>query len=107
MAELPAISRDFARAFANYEQALPPAHPGSGWTRFVCISDTHSRIFPVPDGDVLLHAGDLSSWGHPEQVEGTLTWLRSLEHPTKIVIAGNHDVSLSLAEAIHTSVVAS
>ncbi|KAF8078148.1 Metallo-dependent phosphatase-like protein [Lyophyllum atratum] len=88
------ISTDFARVFVDYEQASPPAHPGNGWTRFVCVSDTHSRIYAVPEGDVLLHAGDLSSWGHPEQLEVTLTWLRTLEHPCKIVIAGNHDLCL-------------
>ncbi|KAG6897840.1 hypothetical protein C0992_010328 [Termitomyces sp. T32_za158] len=74
--------------------ASPPPHPGSGWTRFVCISDTHSRPFPVPDGDVLLHSGDLSSWGYPSQVDMTLKWLQELNHPAKIIIAGNHDLCL-------------
>ncbi|PNI48552.1 MPPED1 isoform 3, partial [Pan troglodytes] len=31
-----------------------------GYTRFVCVSDTHSRTDPIqmPYGDVLIHAGD-------------------------------------------------
>ena len=41
--------------------------------RFVCISDTHnvSGITPdiVPDGDVLLHAGDFSNVGLPQDIE--------------------------------------
>ncbi|GLB35148.1 putative metallo-dependent phosphatase [Lyophyllum shimeji] len=94
MSEPSNISTASAKVFATYHPESPPAHPGSGWTRFVCISDTHSQIFPVPDGDVLLHAGDLSSWGHPEQVEVTLTWLSSLGHPVKIIIAGNHELCL-------------
>lgn len=31
-----------------------------GYTRFVLVSDTHTRTFPVPPGDILLHAGDLT-----------------------------------------------
>jgi len=72
-----------------------PKHPGPGWTRFVLISDTHTRThYAVPEGDVLIHAGDLSSWGRVEQLEPTAVWLRSLPHPKKIVIAGNHDFCL-------------
>lgn len=59
-------------------------HPGDGWTRFVCISDNHSRKFDVPSGDVLLHAGDLSSWGEYKQLEKTVKWLETLDHPTKM-----------------------
>ena len=40
--------------------------------RFVCISDTHNRNglqnLHVPDGDVLLHAGDFSMVGRPEEI---------------------------------------
>jgi hypothetical protein len=61
-----------------------PAHPGPGWTRFVCVSDTHSRKYRVPSGDVLLHGGDLSSWGHPLELATTIEWLKSLDHPVKM-----------------------
>ncbi|KAH7919901.1 Metallo-dependent phosphatase [Leucogyrophana mollusca] len=82
-----------ARVYTDFHHKLPP-HPGSEWTRFVCISDTHSRVFPVPPGDVLLHAGDLSSWGSLDELRPTVEWLKSLEHPVKIMIAGNHDLCL-------------
>ncbi|KAF8126532.1 Metallo-dependent phosphatase-like protein [Boletus edulis] len=72
---------------------LPP-HPGPGWTRFVCISDTHSRTYRVPSGDVLLHGGDLSSMGESLQLVTTIEWLKSFDHPVKIVVAGNHDMCL-------------
>lgn len=65
------------------EREVPP-HPGLGWTRFVCISDTHSDIFRVPFGDVLLHAGDLSSYGSIPQLSRTIDWLVSLQHPIKM-----------------------
>lgn len=75
-------------ATARIYENLVPAHPGSDWTRFVCISDTHSRTkFAIPPGDVLLHAGDLSSWGEPKQLEKTLEWLKTLDHPTKMYLA--------------------
>jgi hypothetical protein len=45
----------------SWDLKNPPERPRDGiWTRFVCVSDTHCKIFPVPDGDVFLHAGDLS-----------------------------------------------
>ncbi|KAI0076960.1 Metallo-dependent phosphatase [Panus rudis PR-1116 ss-1] len=72
---------------------LPPK-PGSGWTRFVCISDTHSHTFPVPEGDVLLHSGDLTHTGKLSQMKVTTDWIRELPHPHKIIIAGNHDLTL-------------
>ncbi|KAI0057098.1 Metallo-dependent phosphatase [Artomyces pyxidatus] len=86
-----ALSTPSAAVYDDYGKA-PPSHPGEGWTRFVCISDTHSRVYPVPPGDVLIHAGDLSSWGSFAQLEVTVKWLMELPHPTKVVIAGNHDV---------------
>ncbi|KAJ2915707.1 hypothetical protein MD484_g4707, partial [Candolleomyces efflorescens] len=59
------------------------------WTRFVCISDTHSRIFEIPDGDVLLHAGDLTTWGHKEDMEEVLDWLCGLKHKVKMCAVFN------------------
>lgn len=76
------IVSDSACVYLSYESV--PEHPGEDWTRFICISDTHSATLPVPSGDVLLHAGDLSSYGENEQLEVTLQWLKSLPHPTKM-----------------------
>lgn len=61
--------------------------------RIVCVSDTHGqgRDLAVPDGDVLVHAGDLTGMGTLAQLAKEATWLRSLPHRTKVVIAGNHD----------------
>jgi len=62
--------------------------------RLVCISDTHSlhrRIPYVPDGDVLIHAGDCLGAGTLDNVEDLNDWLGTLPHQYKIVIAGNHD----------------
>ncbi|TFK21206.1 hypothetical protein FA15DRAFT_672766 [Coprinopsis marcescibilis] len=67
---------------------------GGQWTRFVCISDTHSKTFDVPLGDVLLHSGDLSNLGTVRGLTATMEWLYGLPHKVKIIIAGNHDLTL-------------
>ncbi|KAJ3995114.1 Metallo-dependent phosphatase-like protein [Lentinula boryana] len=84
-------SRDIV--YLEYDPSnLPP--PSSGYTRFICVSDTHARQFPVPDGDVLLHSGDLTNTGTIAEFEKTMDWIRSLPHKWKIIIAGNHDLPL-------------
>ncbi|MCB9733701.1 MAG: metallophosphatase domain-containing protein [Deltaproteobacteria bacterium] len=69
--------------------------------RVVCISDTHLRhgALTVPDGDVLVHAGDLLGHGLVDEVEEVDLWLAALPHRHKIVIAGNHDWCFEKAPA--------
>lgn len=66
-----------------------------GYTRFVCISDTHSRTdtIQMPYGDVLLHAGDFTELGLPSEVKKFNDWLGTLPYEIKIVIAGNHELT--------------
>jgi len=59
--------------------------------RVVCISDTHSNKTPIPNGDVLIHAGDLTNSGSFEDIQAQIDWLATLPHREKIMIAGNHD----------------
>lgn len=62
--------------------------------KLVCISDTHSlhkQLPPLPDGDVLIHAGDFSSLGYLHEVRNFTEWFQSQPHKHKIFIAGNHD----------------
>jgi Icc-related predicted phosphoesterase len=65
-------------------------------TRIVAISDTHNkhRALKIPDGDILVHAGDLTDMGDLADVEDFNDWLGTLPHPQKLVIAGNHDFCL-------------
>ena len=37
-------------------------------TRIVCISDTHNCTVKLPEGDVLIHAGDLTNQGSYSEV---------------------------------------
>lgn len=63
--------------------------------RIVAISDTHGmhhRMFhPIPDGDVLIHCGDMTGHGSLPEVSAVARWLGDQPHKHKIAIAGNHD----------------
>ncbi|PPQ88305.1 hypothetical protein CVT24_002818, partial [Panaeolus cyanescens] len=65
------------------------------FTRFVLISDTHARTFPIPPCDVLLHSGDFTNTGSLKDVERVVEWMEGLRGVgVKIIIAGNHDITL-------------
>ena len=60
------------------------------------ISDTHNKHNQVtsllPGGDVIIHAGDVSSMGYKHELQQFLKWFNNLDNYThKIFIAGNHD----------------
>ena len=61
--------------------------------RIVCVSDTHGwhRDVAVPDGDLLVHAGDITRKGELDTVADFDRWLGGLPHPHKVVVCGNHD----------------
>lgn len=75
-------------------------------TRLLIISDTHegrstedystNGAFrqPLPKADVLLHSGDLTMIGATSENEKALDFLETIDAPLKLVIAGNHDLSL-------------
>ncbi len=69
--------------------------PDSPPIRIVCISDTHCLTsVHIPDGDLLIHAGDLTNAGTPAELQAQIDWLDSLPHKHKVAIAGNHDTYL-------------
>ena len=75
--------------------SIPP--PTGHSIRVVCISDTHNgqdQIPPLPSGDILVHAGDLTDNGTIEELKLALEWLSNQPHPHKIFIAGNHEKCL-------------
>lgn len=63
-------------------------------TKIVCISDTHNyhKRVVVPDGDILVHAGDFCGRGDPLEVGHFLDWMEGLPHNLKLVVPGNHDI---------------
>ena len=60
---------------------------------FITISDTHGQHsnLDLPYGDVLIHAGDVSSRGTEYEIRSFLDWFERLDYKYKIFIAGNHD----------------
>ena len=61
--------------------------------RIVCLSDTHNcnNQISVPDGDVLIHAGDATIQGTIDEIVLFNEWFSNLPHQHKIFVAGNHD----------------
>ncbi|HSS43975.1 MAG TPA: metallophosphoesterase [Thermoanaerobaculia bacterium] len=74
-------------------------------TRIVCVSDTHNRQgqFEVPDGDVLIHAGDLTGRGTLPEITAVNDWFGRLPHTNRVVIAGNHDFLFERENALARS----
>jgi len=71
--------------------------------RIVALSDTHSlhNKVTVPDGDVLIHAGDFMNTGYDfNEAKYFAEWWNALPHKTKILVAGNHDRQMESNEKI-------
>ncbi len=64
--------------------------------RLVCISDTHNQHekLNIPHGDVLIHAGDFTGTGTHRQVISFVRWFANQPHKYKVLVAGNHEVTL-------------
>ncbi|PPQ76430.1 hypothetical protein CVT24_013326 [Panaeolus cyanescens] len=93
----------YAPNYQSPEQTLnnPPDPPNK--IRIVCISDTHNTHAnqPVlPEGDILIHSGDLTVSGTTTELHNALSWLASQPHKHKIFIAGNHDSCLADPETV-------
>lgn len=77
--------------------------PNATPIRVVCISDTHCNIppSPIPDGDLLIHAGDLTDNGTVSEIQQQIDWLKTLLRKSTsnsssgfqhvVVVCGNHD----------------
>ncbi|KAL7923429.1 Metallo-dependent phosphatase-like protein [Trichoderma austrokoningii] len=109
--------------------SLDPSSPTIK-TRILIISDTHTTVpqtkddnsadtddelskpgalihcatgfrSPLPEADVVLHCGDLSTRGKPDEIRKTFAMLRGLRAPLKLVIAGNHDLAFDDSHSYH------
>ena len=65
--------------------------------KLVCLADTHCNHWELtmPEGDILVFAGDMCGYGRMEEVVDFNTWLGTLDYRNIIVIAGNHDWTFS------------
>lgn len=63
-------------------------------TKITFISDTHNKhnhLKNLPGGDILIHAGDISSMGYKHEIQQFCKWFKVQDYTHKIFIAGNHD----------------
>lgn len=92
----------------TYAIAELPPKPASS-LRLVVISDTHERHreMTVPNGDVLVHCGDIQEgFKFCRDADSMLvdfsTWINDSvlhPHPVKLIIAGNHDKAIAKMKA--------
>ena len=64
--------------------------------KITIISDTHNNhkliTDDLPGGDLLIHAGDISSMGYEHEITEFCKWFDKIDnYDTKVFIAGNHD----------------
>ena len=75
-----------------------------GYTRFVCISDTHSRTdaIQMPYGDVFIHAGDFTELGLPSEVKKFNDWLGKHESCCSASRAGQGPIFCNWVPVSHS-----
>ncbi|MGA8854144.1 MAG: metallophosphatase domain-containing protein [Christiangramia sp.] len=68
--------------------------------RLVCLSDTHNlhHEIAIPEGDILIHAGDCTDGGTRNETNDFLKWFASQPHQHKILVPGNHDFYFEKSE---------
>ena len=61
--------------------------------KIVIISDTHNLTPDLPEGDILIHAGDFTMKGEIDEVKQFSNWLSSIKDQFRYIILtpGNHD----------------
>jgi len=62
--------------------------------KIVAFSDTHGQhrgLDYIPEGDMLVFAGDLSIYGKLSELRDFAEWFSNFDHDYKVVVAGNHD----------------
>jgi len=63
--------------------------------KLIIISDTHNKhkhLGKLPEADVIIHCGDMTSMGREHEIRDFMKWYSNLEQfKYKICCAGNHD----------------
>lgn len=62
--------------------------------RIIGISDVHNKQtdLRLPEGDVLVVAGDMTRQGTTKEIAAFANWLGTQNYPHKLVVSGNHDL---------------
>ncbi|KAK6511777.1 hypothetical protein TWF481_000682 [Arthrobotrys musiformis] len=87
-----------------------PKPPTTIKTSFLLVSDTHDVQpqssdskwapfrYPFPKTDVFIHAGDMTQNSNLSTLKTAISWIELIPAEIKILIAGNHDTCLDVAE---------
>jgi len=71
--------------------------------KIVALSDTHSLQDAITkklpkEADTLIFAGDICGRNNLYEIQSFIIWLKNIHYKNKIVIAGNHDISLRIKD---------
>lgn len=74
--------------------------------KIVAISDPHTmhKLVTIPECDVLICSGDISTRGYKQEIINFLNWFDAQPATHKIFIAGNHDFFFDSQWRAHTTV---
>ncbi|MBC8410080.1 MAG: metallophosphatase domain-containing protein [Rhodobacteraceae bacterium] len=76
--------------------------------KIVALSDIHNDYsMSIPDGDVVIFAGDMSYIGEEKDLIRFNEWFKSLPHKHKLYIPGNHDYLFETAPSLAQELVGS
>ena len=78
-----------------------------GKIKIVCISDTHNnhRKIKLPEGDILIHAGDYTQNGNENEAIDFNDWLgEQTQFQYRIVVSGNHENSVQWKKPIEKTI---
>ncbi len=66
--------------------------------KIVAVSDTHEqhKNLILPDGDVLIHSGDITNKGSLNAFEEFCNWMSTQNFAHKILIYGNHELGFQI-----------
>ncbi|CAI4218269.1 unnamed protein product [Parascedosporium putredinis] len=73
---------------------IQPRNPIFPYTLYGHTATRSPFHLPLPAVDVLIHCGDLTKRSSAEEYRSTMAAIRQVQAPVKIIIAGNHDLSL-------------
>jgi len=90
---------DFCILIISCYSVKPQSHDvpkPDGHIRMVCISDTHNRTnnLKLPEGDILVHAGDFSNVGLEGDIYRFTEFLSNQHHKYKVRVTDTHNFKI-------------
>lgn len=73
--------------------------------KLVAIADTHGHYPKLPEGDVLVHAGDGTMMGTEEEIRELDDWFSTLTFKHIIYVPGNHDFLFEIENILRNAIV--